>query len=407
MGIFGKSFNELGTAVNNAFKSVIDSIDNFDENIGFWESLKNNIAPKNEDGKHWKKNSFGEIISKENIDTYIKKLDLDSAKEKLVDIFDWEDLVKNGDASWSKYFETLKDGEEKYIPNLIKNTDDLSKLTGEDLVKANQSAREAALAHNQALQQQTLGAKATTAATKVLAAAGNILAMWGISEAIQFISDCAAASDKLKETAQELASQFSSTKSDIENYKTQIKDLYQTINDNSSSYEDTYNARQELLSLQDEMIEKFGSEAEAVNLITTAINGQTEALDILTQNEWKELKNNFDNPEQGWSENLSDAWANLWSGSSGNFDRMINEMEDTEVSFVLKNNSFNASDLTEYFKFLDILEKDFNASKRITNTGDIITLSGNLDDIWELQRNIGSQQSKNNIENNSPTGSFT
>ena len=148
IGIFGKSFNELGTVVNNAFKSVIENLDNFDENVGFWESLKNNLFSKQTD-KNWLKNSLGEIISKENIDSYIKKLDLESSKEKLADIFDWENLVKNGDATWGEYFETLKDGTEKYIPDLIKNTNDLSKLTGEDLVKANQQARASALAHNE------------------------------------------------------------------------------------------------------------------------------------------------------------------------------------------------------------------------------------------------------------------
>ena len=43
IGIFGKSFNELGTAVNEAFKSAINNLDYLDENVGFWESLKNNL----------------------------------------------------------------------------------------------------------------------------------------------------------------------------------------------------------------------------------------------------------------------------------------------------------------------------------------------------------------------------
>ena len=160
IGIFGKSFNELGNAVRDAFKTTIDNIDNFDEDISFWDALKNNLAPKNENGESWLKNSLGEIISKENIDSYIAELDLDSAKDKLSEIFDWETDIKNGDATWQDYFDTLQDGSEHYIPDLIKNTDDLSKLTGEDLVKANQAARNATISHNAALKQQTLGAKA-------------------------------------------------------------------------------------------------------------------------------------------------------------------------------------------------------------------------------------------------------
>lgn len=146
IGIFGKSFNnlgksinEFGTAVNNAFESVINNIDNFDENVGFWESLKINLFSKKDNNKDWIKNSLGEIISKENIDCYIAELDLDSAKEKLTDIFDWEDLVKNGDATWSEYFETFKDGR-KTIDTITIGTirwhDDIStNLTAETILR--------------------------------------------------------------------------------------------------------------------------------------------------------------------------------------------------------------------------------------------------------------------------------
>lgn len=387
IGIFGKSFNELGTAVNNAFKSVIENLDNFDENVGFWESLKNNLFSKQTD-KDWLKNSLGEIISKENIDGYIKELDLESAKEKLADIFDWENLVKNGDATWGEYFETLKDGTEKYIPDLIKNTDDLSKLTGEDLVKANQQARASALAHNEAIKAQTLSAKVGKVALHALAMAGNMLAMWGITEIASTIHSCITASDRLQESAKDLVSQFSSTESDIEGYKTKINDLYKVINDSSSSYEDTYNARQQLLTIQDEMIEKFGSEAEAVQLVTTAINGQTEALDSLTKQKWQETVNEFTNgSDKKLTERVGDSWANLWSGASNNFDRMIKEMENTEVNFRVIP---RYDDEGTYEEFSKKLKENFGASITHTERDDVFTLSGDLDDIYDQLLNIQS-----------------
>lgn len=212
IGIFGKSFNELGNAVRDAFKTTIDNIDNFDEDISFWDALKNNLAPKNENGESWLKNSLGEIISKENIDSYIAELDLDSAKDKLSEIFDWETDIKNGDATWQDYFDTLQDGSEHYIPDLIKNTDDLSKLTGEDLVKANQAARNATISHNAALKQQTLGAKAGQVALRGLSIAGSMLAsvliMMAISKTIQYFSDLAHAAEEVKENAEDFSSSF-------------------------------------------------------------------------------------------------------------------------------------------------------------------------------------------------------
>lgn len=146
--------------------------------------MKNNLAPKNENGDSWLKNSLGEIISAENINSYIAELDLDSAKDKLSEIFDWDELVKNGDKTWSDYFDTLEDGAEEYIPDLIKNTDDLSKLTGDDLVQANQNARQSALAHNAALKQQTLGAKAAKFAMQALATVGNMVVSTLIAKGI-------------------------------------------------------------------------------------------------------------------------------------------------------------------------------------------------------------------------------
>lgn len=229
--------------------------------------------------------------------------------------------------------------------------------------------------------------KAAEIGLKALSTVGNMALMWGISEAIQIISSCANASNRLKESAESLNSTFSATQSDINNYKTRIEDLYKIINNNSSSYEDTYNARQELLTLQDEMIEKFGDEAEAVGLVTNAINGQTDALDTLTQNEWNETKNKFNNPEQSWTENIGDGWANFLSGSSNNFDRMINEMEDTVVTFHM----FPSYDDKTYKEFSNKLQEEFGVYiTRLDYNDDMFTLSGDLDDIYRQLLNIQS-----------------
>lgn len=234
----------------------------------------------------------------------------------------------------------------------------------------------------------SFSAKAGKVALQALAMAGNMLAMWGITEVISAIHSCITASDRLKESANDLGGQFSSTKSDIEDYKTKINDLYTTINDSSSSYEDTYNARQELLTIQDEMIEKFGSEAEAVQLVTTAINGQTGALDSLTKQKWQETVNEFTNgSDKKWTERVGDSWANLWSGASNNFDRMIKEMENTEVSFRVIP---RYDDEGTYKEFSKKLKENFGASITHTERDDIFTLSGDLDEIYDQLLNIQS-----------------
>lgn len=234
----------------------------------------------------------------------------------------------------------------------------------------------------------SFSAKAGKVALQALAMAGNMLAMWGITEVISAIHSCITASDRLKESANDLSGQFSSTKSDIEGYKSKINDLYKTINDSSSSYEDTYNARKELLAIQDEMIEKFGNEAEAVELVTSAIHGNTEAFDDLTKQKWQETVNEFTNgSDKKWTERVGDSWANLWSGVSNNFDRMIKEMENTEVSFRVIP---RYDDEGTYEEFSNKLKENFGASITHTERDDVFTLSGDLDDIYDQLLNIQS-----------------
>lgn len=245
IGVFGKSFNELGTAVNNAFKSVIDNLDNFDEDVGLWESLKNNLFSKKAD-KDWIKNSLGDIISKENIDSYIEQLDLETAKEKIVNIFNHETLVKQNKKSWQDYFGTLDDGE-SYIVDLIKNTDDLSKLTGEDLVKANQQARASTLAHNEAIKAQTFSAKAGKVALQTLATVGNMFVMWAISKGIELavkgIDNLIFSAEHCKERVDELMSSYQSALDTANSNAKTVEDLaarYEKLSKGVNSLGETY-----------------------------------------------------------------------------------------------------------------------------------------------------------------------
>lgn len=68
----------------------------------------------------------------------------------------------------------------------------------------------------------------------------------------------------------------------MDDYKSKIEELYKVINDESSSIEDTTNARKTLLPIQNELIDKFGTEKSVINNVTDAINGQTEALNKLS-----------------------------------------------------------------------------------------------------------------------------
>lgn len=249
--------------------------------------------------------------------------------------------------------------------------------------KEAQNVVAAANGNKVALDGLTKSSKAAELGMKALAMAGNMLLIYALTSAVDIIYKCATASDRLAESAAQMGSEFVSTKSDISDYKTKIKELYQTINDDTSSYEDTYNARQELLKIQDEMIDKFGDEADAVKLVTDAINGQTDSLDTLTQDKWQETVNAFNSDRgKGWTEKVADAFANI--GHDNNFQRMIDEMEDTEVTFHMI--PMYGDDT--YEEFSKKLKEDFGADITRTERDDAITLSGDLDTIYKQLLNI-------------------
>ena len=393
IGVFGKSFNELGTAVNNAFKSAIDNLDNFDENVGFWESLKNNLFSKKNANKDWLKNSLGNIISKDNIDSYIKELDLDSAKEKLADIFDWEDLVKNGNATWGEYFDTLKDGTEKYIPDLIRNTDDLSKLTGEDLVKANQQARASALAHNEAIKAQTFSAKAGKVALQALAMAGNMFIMYGVTKLIEGFHEMASASKEFANSAADIGQSLSSTQSDLESYEKETQELWTTINDSSSSFDETKAARERLMGIQNELIDKFGDEKDAIDFITESIKEGTSAFDDFAKAQYKASMNEFINDNSGFWKKMS----YKSNGYNSVKDQMIDTMENYYASFA--SISLLQKELGDRF---DSIVKSNNIEAVFDNNGNITGLRGDIDDVtkalYRMQDAVEDNKSSMNPE---------
>lgn len=124
-------------------------------------------------------------ISKESIksqlidvDTLYPKIDsnnfdFDGWINKLNDI---DKEVKAGTLSWQDYSNRLNDNQ-KWIAKWGQATEGQIR-TEEDLIEANQQARETAIAQNAVLQQQTLSYKAAAAGMKALSIAGICCCLW-------------------------------------------------------------------------------------------------------------------------------------------------------------------------------------------------------------------------------------
>lgn len=207
--------------------------------LDFGKVLKNLFAKKDSD-KDWIKNSLGQIISKENIDNYIKELDSDSAKEQIAIISNHKKLVDDNKTTWQSYFDTL-DNEDEYIVDLIKNINDLSKLTGEYLVKANQQACTSAIAHNEVIKARTFSAKAGKVVFQALATVGNMIAMWAIIKGIELAvkgkdelahsaKHCKERVDELMSNQQSALDKANSNSKTVENLASRYKELSKGVN---------------------------------------------------------------------------------------------------------------------------------------------------------------------------------
>lgn len=182
------------------------------------------------------------------------KIDESNIKDSLSKIKDMSKSVAENKKTWQELYDILPEGE-KHLATLGQKLD-RQIITEEKLINANKKARESAIAHNNALKQQTLGAKAATVATKALSVALNMVAFFVITEAISavvsYLNSYTEAAANAKEGSEALTQKMKDFDSKVgENAKT-LKDLnpqYQklskgvnelgeNINDSTEEYEE-------------------------------------------------------------------------------------------------------------------------------------------------------------------------
>ena len=303
----------------------------------------------------------------------LKTFDFDYWVEELNKI---DKKVASGSLSWHDYSNSLNENQ-KWIAKWGQETQGQIRST-EGLIQANEAARQTIIAQNDAIKSQTLSAKAATVATKALAIAGNMLAMWAVTKVVSELYELSQASAQVAKKAKDLGQEFSTSKNSIDDYKKKIEDLYNTINDSSSSINEVTTARKDLMTIQDELIDKFGNEKSAIEDITTAINGQTDALDRLSEKQWQAAKNSFNDG------NWQNRFLNWTDGYSNNIDRMLNEYEDYSIKIDIgyatgKWDSQEAKDILELLK-----SKGADISYSMGDAGvPLATLSGNASDVYE------------------------
>lgn len=252
-------------------------------------------------------------------------MDLDPAKEKLKEIFDWQKDVESGNATWETYFDKLDNGE-YYIKNLIKNTKDLSKLEGQDLVDACNNARETIIAHNQELSNMSLKAQAGKAALSALATAGNMIATWLVSKGIELavigIDELAHSTEHCKERVNELMSNYqtaldkaNSNANAIENLAPRYEELSKGVN----------NLGQNVSLTTDEYIEYNQIINQIADMFPNLIQGYTDEGNAILS-----LKGNVEELRGAYKDAQQDAYNMLiTTGKNTDGNDIIKQWEDT------------------------------------------------------------------------------
>lgn len=236
LGFNKRTFAEWGSQVKEAFNGAETGANKFYTTLNKISSVMKTAFTVPKDKLDWIKNSQDEIVTKNNIDSYIPQLSQDEADGLVKSIQAQSIAVTNGTKNWQDYFQELDDKKQGPITELIKNTKDLSKLTGDDLVQATNAARESALKHNAALQQETLGAKAATLGLEALSVVGNALISMGISFAISAIikgiDNLAHSAQKCKERVNDLMNTYDSalnTANDNASTTEKLADKYENL----------------------------------------------------------------------------------------------------------------------------------------------------------------------------------
>lgn len=195
IGIYKKSFKEIGEACGNAFNDSLGSSiagladgTGFDitNNKGFFKNLISNLStPIEEEFDLYDKL----ILRQKDIEPFFKyssaykNYGKSDAQNDLNKLQNYKKLVDSNGASWQDYYSTFETHPElKWQEKLIQECD-LEKLSLDDLQKAQLEAALAAKEHDEKLKDLTIGAKASKFAINALTMVGNALVIKANKEA--------------------------------------------------------------------------------------------------------------------------------------------------------------------------------------------------------------------------------
>lgn len=316
IGLFGKSFNDVIDSIN---KRKLD-IDNL---------MSSGLVSSHSDAKKQVGGLFSYLYSKNDIksqlidvDSVFPKIDESQAKSILQQINNIENGVDEEINSFQELYDT-GNKQKQWIAKYAQETQGQIRST-EGLISANEKARASTIAHNNALKQQTLGAKAANVALKGLAMAGNMLVSLGISAiislAVKGLDNLVHAADNAKESAESFSNSFKSMNEEFTSNDSKLSDLQKqydelskgvnSLGENISLTTDEYDTYKQVISeisdMMPNLLARYDDEGNKIGFV----QGKLKDLSAEYDNYKKKKAMDLVNGENDNGDSIKDVFKN-------------------------------------------------------------------------------------------------
>lgn len=231
-----------------------------------------------------------------------------------------------------------------------KSTENLKNKVTQDLETASTEKGTAATIKD------TIATKANVVATKALAAAKSLvkglligLAISAVTSAIStlinYAKEAAERMNELTDAAIDSADELNDARDSVKDYKDQIHELRGVLADSNTTEQEAYDARAQLIDIQNQLIDKFGQEAEGINLVTGAIEDQIGAIDKLTQKASEDWIANNNEAYQNAIKEMEKEYSNqqfVLSGESGKISYTRDAFGGQEAHYTTTNQTLGS-----------------------------------------------------------------
>lgn len=322
-----------------------------------------------------------------DVDTVFPKIDENQAASIIKQIANIENSVDNEYKSFQELYNS-GDKLNQWVAQYGQETKGQIRST-EGLVAANEKARASAIAHNNALKQQTLSAKAGSIAMKGLAAASNIVAQilitLAISKIIKGIDNYVNRVKYAKEEIEKSRSEYDDTTSSIESMNDELESTQEKIDDLQSKGALTFTDKAELENLKDqneelerniklqekkkqseidEAVSKYNTKKDDLGAkFDSSVDDLSASKELL---EYRELKSKQHPESEYYQELLEQAKTQV----AKNEKEVLSQIEDFEKYRQNIIDKYGTTDISKYDKvdqesYKDIIKKLQNAYSQV------------------------------------------